>query len=501
MALPNRFLNMAGFHSSRQLAENIASLHHTPWESAVEQNMLESTSNNFHDIFFIKDSNGRHLLANCPQNITLRQASSVDPNNTRIIDIYGGLIEHGLSAREQRILATGVPETGIEETFHDYNRRKYWFISSIYPFKNTTGQVIGLIKICRDITDRKQSDYLRSDQADILELIIKNKQLDDILRRIIVLIETQIEGIYGSILLLDKDGHHLRACSAPSLPEAYVHLTDGLAIGPNVGSCGTAAFLKRPVIVADIETNPLWQDYVALVRPYGLRSCWSMPILSENGDVLATYGLYSKEVRTPTEAETALISMTTKLVGIAIERHLAEERIRFMALHDPLTNLPNRLLLKERLLEIISRPDARTKRVGIVFIDLDNFKAVNDSLGHGAGDQLLRVIADRMSACTLSTDMVCRLGGDEFVILLDELGTSTDEVIIRLQYLRNNIAEPIKLDGHSISMTASIGLVVFPTDGDNPELLLSNADAAMYSAKAAGRDNIQFYSQSPYWSE
>lgn len=382
--------------------------------------------------------------------------------------------------------------------FHDRNHRPIWFVSSIYPLKDTKEQIIGLIWICRDVTDRKKSDSLRLDQTDILELIIKSKQLDDILKRIIVLIETQIEGIYGSILLLDKDGHHLRACSAPSLPEAYVQRTDGLAIGPNVGSCGTAAFLKQPVIVADIETDPLWQDYVALVRPYGLRSCWSMPVLSEKGDVLATYGLYSKEVRTPTEAETALISMTTKLVGIAIERHIAEERIRFMALHDPLTNLPNRLLLKERLLEIISHPDAQTKRVGIVFIDLDNFKAVNDSLGHGAGDQLLRVIADRMNACILSTDMVCRLGGDEFVILLDEFGLVTDEEITRLKYLRKAVAEPIKLEGYSVSMTASIGLAVFPKDGDNPDLLLSNADSAMYRAKAAGRDNIQFCSQSPY---
>ncbi|TJV36736.1 MAG: GAF domain-containing protein, partial [Mesorhizobium sp.] len=185
-------------------------------------------------------------------------------------------------------------------------------------------------------------DTLRDGQAQILEMIATSAPLEDVLDCLMRLAESQLTGIFGSVLLLDKDGSHLRHGAAPSLAKAYTSAIDGIAVGPKMGSCGTAAYRREPVIVADIMHDPLWHDHCELAAAYGYRSCWSTPILSHQGAVLGAFAMYSMTVREPTAAETRLIDFTTRIAGIAIERKLAEDRIHFMANHDVLTGLPNR---------------------------------------------------------------------------------------------------------------------------------------------------------------
>ncbi|TIX99775.1 MAG: diguanylate cyclase, partial [Mesorhizobium sp.] len=218
------------------------------------------------------------------------------------------------------------------------------------------------------------------------------------------LVESQLTGIFGSVLLLDKDGGHLHHGAAPSLSKDYTSAIDGVATGPKVGSCGTAAHRREPVIVADIMQDPLWEDYRELAAGHGYRSCWSTPILSHQGAVLGVFAMYSMTVREPTDAETRLIDFTTRIAGIAIERKLAEDRIHFMANHDALTGLPNRALLEDRLSQAILYAQRYDRWVTVVFIDLDNFKLVNDTLGHNAGDELLKTVAARMVECVRATD-------------------------------------------------------------------------------------------------
>jgi diguanylate cyclase (GGDEF)-like protein len=133
------------------------------------------------------------------------------------------------------------------------------------------------------------------------------------------------------------------------------------------------------------------------------------------------------------------------------------------------------------------------RRVTVVFIDLDNFKIVNDSLGHNAGDELLKIVASRMVDCVRATDTVVRLGGDEFVVLLLDQPKSADIISPTVQKLRAAIAEPVKVDGHDLRVTSSMGIANYPDDGVDADVLLANADAAMYRAKEIGRDNFQFY--------
>jgi diguanylate cyclase (GGDEF)-like protein len=286
----------------------------------------------------------------------------------------------------------------------------------------------------------------------------------------------------------------LRHGAAPGLHPAYTEAIDGARIGPSVGSCGTAAYHRKTVIVADIQTDPLWADFKGLAGQFGLRSCWSTPIMSHKGIVLGTFAMYSQTVRRPTEDEANLVEIATRIAGIAIERKLTEEHIQFMATHDVLTKLPNRAILSEYLSAAIERAALHDRAVSVLFVDLDRFKFINDSLGHNAGDELLRVVAERMQRNVRTTDTVVRLGGDEFVILLPDLPKGADTVTATCQRLIEAIAAPIHLEGHDLRVTCSMGIANYPSDGADAEALLANADAAMYQAKGLGRDNFQFYS-------
>lgn len=174
------------------------------------------------------------------------------------------------------------------------------------------------------------------------------------------------------------------------------------------------------------------------------------------------------------------------------ERKKSRERIDFLAHHDSLTELPNRALLNDRLEMAINTAKRRGEKVGILFIDLDRFKNINDSLGHASGDQILRQTAARLSAAVRTDDTVARLGGDEFVVLLPRVRDerSLAEVAIKL---REELLLPYMLEDMPLHISPSMGIAVYPDDGDTPSTLIKNADAAMYLAKEKGRNNYQFY--------
>jgi diguanylate cyclase (GGDEF)-like protein/PAS domain S-box-containing protein len=175
------------------------------------------------------------------------------------------------------------------------------------------------------------------------------------------------------------------------------------------------------------------------------------------------------------------------------ERKEAEERISHMAHHDALTGLPNRTLLEDRIRQAMLFAQRNNRHVTVVFMDLDNFKLVNDSLGHKAGDELLKTVAQRMVQSVRQTDTVVRLGGDEFVLVLVEQADPADSITPVLHKIREAIAQPIYIEDQKLEVTSSMGLASYPEDGTDSETLLMNADAAMYQAKALGRNNYQFY--------
>ncbi|WP_260958691.1 EAL domain-containing protein [Pseudomonas citri] len=361
--------------------------------------------------------------------------------------------------------------------------------------KRTVQLSIATERLAIQNTRLEQEAIIRAGQGHVLELIARSTELTEVLDSLAHLVESQLEGMMVSILLLDEEGKHLLHGAAPSLPKTYSELIDGIEIGPNVGSCGTSAYRREPVIVTDIEQDPLWEAYRSIAATYGLRACWSTPIMSHERKVLGTFALYAKTVRGPRPAERQLIDLATPLAGIAIERQLTEKRIRYMGDHDALTGLPNRTLLDDRLKQAILYAQRYERLVTVVFLDLDKFKLVNDSLGHSAGDELLKTVARRLLESVRRTDTVVRLGGDEFVIVLFDQPSDLDGVTPVLHKIQEAILRPIHLSGHTLHVTCSMGLATYPGDGGDTDTLLSNADAAMYRAKELGRNSFQFYTR------
>jgi diguanylate cyclase (GGDEF)-like protein/PAS domain S-box-containing protein len=175
------------------------------------------------------------------------------------------------------------------------------------------------------------------------------------------------------------------------------------------------------------------------------------------------------------------------------ERQRAEERIAHMARHDALTDLPNRVLLRERLEHDLKRVK-RGECLAVLCLDLDHFKSVNDTLGHPIGDELLKLVADRLRGCTRGPDTVARLGGDEFAIIMTQMREPTDAASLSRR-IRESIVRPFHVDGHQIITDISIGISVAPIDGTEPDRLLKNADMALYGAKADGRGTYRFFEQ------
>ena len=167
-------------------------------------------------------------------------------------------------------------------------------------------------------------------------------------------------------------------------------------------------------------------------------------------------------------------------------------KMTYLAQHDFLTKLPNRVLLNDRIAQAISLAERSGNAIALMFLDLDNFKVINDSLGHGAGDALLQAVAQRLSQCVRSSDTVSRNGGDEFVVLLTE-GRDMQDASLTAQKILLALAETYCIDQHQLHVTGSIGISVYPTDADSAEALLKHADTAMYHAKEAGRNNYQFF--------
>jgi diguanylate cyclase (GGDEF)-like protein/PAS domain S-box-containing protein len=182
----------------------------------------------------------------------------------------------------------------------------------------------------------------------------------------------------------------------------------------------------------------------------------------------------------------------------AMEKALreSEERYKSLAYHDPLTALPNRILFNDRLAMAMAQANRQKHRVGVLFVDLDRFKTINDSLGHAIGDELLKAVARRIQSCLREGDTVSRLGGDEFTLVLPGLCEASDAARAADKVL-NALRTPFRLEGCELSVSASIGISLYPDDGLDVDALLRNADVAMYRAKEQGRDSYQVYAAAP----
>jgi len=304
------------------------------------------------------------------------------------------------------------------------------------------GLAVGILCIARDISQRKRVERLEHNRREVLEMIAQNQPLDAVLGRVEETIEQYYPGAVARILLADGSATPRRGLESQSAAAAN------------------------------------YQGHLAV------------PIRAGDGQVLGQLEIFRPEPWQATESEQVLIDSKAKLASIALEHRQLTNRLSYQAQHDPLTGLPNRALLEDRLRQAITLARRQAKMAAVLYVDLDRFKVINDTLGHDVGDRLLREVAKRLESTVRESDTLARPGGDEFVAVLSGIETVRAAEIVA-ERIMEALRDPFQLDGHELFASASVGLSLFPQDGEDAATLQKHADVAMYEAKNRGRNRFQ----------
>ncbi len=348
----------------------------------------------------------------------------------------------------------------------------------------------GVVLTTRDITDQKRAEALVAGQTAILELIAGATPLDDVLEAIAAMVEDHDDGAQVAVALVDGPrlrprarhgrgpGPLLRAALGEVEVTPLLHRTQG---------AGHGAVVVRHVDEADVS---------AVMRPAlvaaGMQTVWWAQVVPADSDLAAAALVsFHADRRPPSPHALRAAELGCTLVAIALERHAAVTELAHRALHDTLTGLPNRTLLLDRLQTALDRATRTGAEVGVVYVDLDRFKLVNDTYGLVAGDRVLAEVADRLRRATRPDDTIARVGADEFVVVCVRTGPGST-VVALAERLRDAMAEPIVHERGELVVTASLGLAL-SGPGVDAAALLRQADAAMLGAKQRGRDRVEMY--------
>lgn len=352
---------------------------------------------------------------------------------------------------------------------------------SVVPIFNSAGEVEKYICIDFDITVQKASELALIEQV--------HRQ--------------NITTTFGHQALEEDDLQRLMhqavqwVCAGLSVRHAALLVQDSAVSKPQiqVGLGWVAGWVGRPAL--QLPDRPCGEVHLTIpndmLQAHGISSLLAVP--SETGsDQVFTLVAATPENRVFSDADHAFLRSLAHVLSAAMERHRARERLTYLARFDGLTGLPNRGLLFERLERALTSARSQGTRVALLYLDLDRFKSVNDTLGHEAGDHLLVQAAHRIGACLRASDTVARLAGDEFAVLLPGVDEHANAESIGRK-VQAQLALPFKLNGHEVFISASMGAVIYPDNGLDPASLLRCADQAMYSAKNAGRNALRFYSE------
>ena len=405
----------------------------------------------------------------------------------RIDDLLAGPhTDRRMLRRMQRCVGS---DSGMDEEIlaYDKNGEEIWLGAHVKAFRNARSKVKYIVALLADITESRQ---LWSLQQLIMTALADEIPITEIADQLCRRVEKIAPDVVSSLLHIDAEGL-IHPLGGPSLPDDYSRALDGVAIGPEVGSCGSAAYYGKTVLAEDLDSDPRWQPYKTRPLEVGLRACWSSPIKAKDGRVIGTFAFYFRECRAPSRWHERIVEACVRLGALAIERKEARAQIAQLAYYDTLTGLPNRARLRHLISEAIAQV-ADGKSVALAFLDIDNFKDVNDSLGHSAGDEMLVEFAQRLRTQIQPGDVLGRLGGDEFVILLPERDAAGASLVA--SRIADALGPPLKLGTRQVPVSASMGISIYPNNATDLDTLIQQADAAMYKAKQAGRATYRFFS-------
>jgi diguanylate cyclase (GGDEF)-like protein/PAS domain S-box-containing protein len=314
----------------------------------------------------------------------------------------------------------------------------------------------------RDLSVDKRVEFLERDCLRVLEMVTNSKPLKAILYELTSMVERQDSSLMCAVSMLSQERLHYEA--APSLPADFLREIEGLPMGPKQCSCGAAAYNRKTVLVSDIASDPLWERRQHLASAHNIHASWSSPLFSGLGTVIGSFAMFRREPGAPDQSQLDLLEMASRLASVAIGQWTLTNMLVQQAHHDALTRLPNRVMFEERLQEAIHHSTRTDQPMAVLFVDLDRFKLVNDTLGHTLGDSLLSQVSQRLQGPLRLTDMLARMGGDEFTIIMSEL-RSPEEAIAMAHKLLDVLRQPFDLDGYELFISASVGISMFPRDG------------------------------------
>lgn len=382
----------------------------------------------------------------------------------------------------------------IEETSYHTEMMKYkkdgtpfWTEMVVEPLKNAEGKLLFYVAFIFDRTDRKRNESLLKMQEMIHTKIDRGHALSVILQEICNTIETFFnQEIHSSILLLDDD-QKLRFAAAKSLSQEFVKQVDGLEIGLNNGICGTAAFLKKPVISEEIEKEELWEFKRDLIRKSGFQSGWSVPIFNGDQQLLGTFAFYSSNKMKPTEDDLFFINQAAVLVSLALKYSKNQEEILRLAYTDTETGLYNRHYFINELRELLS-----DRKYGFVaIIEAYEYRQISDIYGRAAGDELISQMANRVKKTFNGfDDVVARFSSSS--IILAGVSPKKDEDL-RIPNLLKIASEPYLVNNEKVYTSVKIGVAFFSKKDKDAEELIRFADMALSISKRSPGNAIEIF--------
>lgn len=387
-----------------------------------------------------------------------------------------------------QIQSGAIIEHSADERYIRKDGRVIWVNLNATVIRDSQGRALRGVATVQDITDRRQAEQMERDRRRVLEMVAKDLPLPAVLASLADAVEHQIDGSIAAVMLLNNGNIVVHG---PKIPDAWHEhlraacLSLAAKLSPGARNAGDSSG------VTFLQTDELWLQLRPAALKEGLAACWATVIHSADGSTLGLLTVFCRRERRPIPAETQTLDMAGKLATICIEHHQTTGQLCHMVRHDALTGLPNRIMFEDRVQQALALARRNNNLVGLMVLDIDKFKSINDTLGHQAGDQLLQQFAKRLRGRLRETDTMARLGGDEFVVILPEMPNieAAREVA---QKLVNSLTQSFALGEVNIIATCSIGIAVFPHDGSDPAALQKKADAALYRVKERGRNGFSF---------
>jgi diguanylate cyclase (GGDEF)-like protein len=333
------------------------------------------------------------------------------------------------------------------------------------------------------------------------EAILHAKTADELYQRVCDAAVHVGHSLAATVLLAEPDSPWLRPVSGTGEIIEIVRQTH-FSIDPEnpygKGVCGQAFRTQKACINEDILNSEQGRPWLESSRQAGVVASCAAPLTKAGQSIgvllffITRSWAMDKEIVTLLARMAENVSFALDNFDRAEEKKQADERVLYLATHDGLTGLPNRVMFSQLFEQSIKLARRNSRKCAVLFIDLDRFKLINDSLGHAAGDMLLVEVADRLRGCVRASDVVARLGGDEFVVILDE-ASDRDRVALVARNILTALLPAVVLAGHECRTTGSIGIAIYPDDGSDTQTLTRNADMAMYLAKEEGKNDFRFF--------